>query len=194
MPGFSARLLRPLCWRCSTFRPIPSRPAIRAGLVGDHHAWRAGWLAQELLHCELLHCELLHCELLRCTWTLAVRTRASRTKPPQAVSIDGTNMALHLAVDRDHDQIDTTTCRRTEARADGSCWRRSGRTSEPNTAQTKRTILPAADFLYRPTAPQWRRSTGRFYHRHQQSGGDYLNTSILDARLTDKPYWNWIKS
>jgi hypothetical protein len=22
-PVFSARLLRPLCWRCSTFRPIP---------------------------------------------------------------------------------------------------------------------------------------------------------------------------
>jgi hypothetical protein len=71
---------------------------------------------------------------------------APGTRPPQAVSIDGTNMALHLAVDRDHDQIDTTTCRRAEARADRSCWRRSGRTSEPNTAQTKRTILPAADF------------------------------------------------
>ena len=39
---------------------IPAHPgpgrAIRTGLVGDHHAWRAGLLsyqlAQELLHCE----------------------------------------------------------------------------------------------------------------------------------------------
>jgi hypothetical protein len=42
-------LLRPLCCRCSTFRPIPVRAApSEPGLVGDHHAWRAGWLADEL--------------------------------------------------------------------------------------------------------------------------------------------------
>jgi len=33
-------------------------------------------------------------------------TRAPGTRPPQTVRIDGANMALHLAVDRDHDLVE----------------------------------------------------------------------------------------
>ncbi len=71
--------------------------AIRTWLVGDHHAWRAGWLADELAQ------ELLHCELLSCAPTLAALNEGVGN---QAISINGANMALRLAVDRDHDLVE----------------------------------------------------------------------------------------
>jgi hypothetical protein len=64
--------------------------AIGTGLVGDHYARRVGWLSYQLAQ-----------ELLRCAPTLSALNEGVQN---EAVSIDGANMALHLAVDRDHDR------------------------------------------------------------------------------------------
>ena len=68
--------------------PGPGR-AIRTEFVGDHHARRAGWLADKLAQ-----------ELLRRVPTLAALNQGAGN---EAVRIDSANMALRLAVDRDHD-------------------------------------------------------------------------------------------
>jgi hypothetical protein len=67
--------------------------AIRTELVGDHHAWRAGLLSYQLAQ-----------ELLRCAPAL---TTLNQSVENEAVCIDGANMALPLAVDRDHDLVET---------------------------------------------------------------------------------------
>jgi hypothetical protein len=75
--AFPARLLRPLCWRCEGHAdPGPGR-AIRTGLVGDHQARRAGWLADELAP-----------ELLRRAPALAALDQGAGNR---AISIDGAN-------------------------------------------------------------------------------------------------------
>ena len=94
--------------------------SIGTGLVGDHHARRAGWLSYQLAQ-----------ELLRCAPTLSALNEGVQN---EAVSIDGANMALHLAVDRDHDLVEMPLVAELR-RADGSCWRRSVRTSLPSTAR-----------------------------------------------------------
>jgi hypothetical protein len=71
--------------------PGPGR-SIGTGLVGDHYARRAGWLSYQLAQ-----------ELVRCALTLSALKEGVQNK---AVSIDGANMALHLAVDRDHDLVE----------------------------------------------------------------------------------------
>jgi hypothetical protein len=66
--------------------------AIRTELVGDHHARCAGLLSYQLAQ-----------ELLRCAPAL---TALNQSVKNEAVSIDGANMALPLAVDRDHDLVE----------------------------------------------------------------------------------------
>ncbi len=95
--------------------------AIRTELVGDHHARCAGLLSYQLAQ-----------ELLRCAPALTALNQSVQNK---AVSIDGANMALPLAVDRDHDLVERRCCTKNSRVATRPCPLASGDTHRNRPAQ-----------------------------------------------------------